>query len=290
MKRLLASMAIDYITADRIVDLTFGKLDKPNAKLIFPERGTLSKHLNGLLSRMGTTAPILAHDQSPLLASAGVEMWHRAIHSFLCSVALSKSSPLWASVSGYYSSHFVMRAFAHSMGIFKSFSEKTVIQVSVENGQFVCTPLVWSSKSQGEHAFYWKAVKGHPKLFNNDLFRENNERDIKSDSSHRTFANYTDHMNSFVPLDFPSMNEVADGVERISRIRLHSVTSPSREDFPDLQNVQILAFQRIIAFHDFLDEKVHKNRFWRAHRRPDWCKNVMLYQVEEQGLELPQFS
>ena len=279
-------MTIDYVTADRIVKLTFGKLDKPSAKLIFPESGTLSKQIYELLGDMGVTAPILAHDQSSLLASAGVEMWHRAIHSFLCSVALTKSSPLWASVSGYYSSHYVMRAFAHSMGIFKSFSQKEIIQVLVDNGQFVCTPLAWK-KNRGEHAFYWKAVKGHPKYFANDLFRENSERDTESDSSHRTFANYIDHINSFVPLDFPPMNEVAVSVERISRIRLHSFTQPSIENFPDLQNVQILAFQRIIAFQDFLDESVPKNRFWRAHRRPSWCKDVMRYQVEEQGLELP---
>lgn len=281
-------MAIDYAIADRVVELSFGKLDKPSAKLDFPERGTLSRHLNGLLS-IETTSPILSHKYSPMLATAGVEMWHRAIHSLLWSVALTKNSPLWASVSGYYSSHFVMRAFAHSMGIFKSFSQKEVIQVLVENGQFVCTPLAWNN-NRGEHAFYWKAVKGHPKLFANDLFRENSERDIKSDSSHRTFANYIDHINSFVPLDFPTTSEVADDVERISRIRLHSVTSPSRDDYPDLQNVQILAFQRIIAFQDFLDEKVPKSRFWKAHRRPRWCKDVMLFQVEEQGLELPQFT
>jgi hypothetical protein len=281
-------MAIDYVTADRIVELAFGKLDKPGAKVVFPERGTLTKQLNAVLGKEAE-APILEHAHSSLLASAGVEMWHRAIHSFLCSVALSKCSPLWASVSGYYASHFVMRAFAHSMGIFKSFSQKEVIQVSVDKGQFVCTPLVWSSNAKGEHAFYWKAVKGHPKLLGNDIFRENNERDINSDSSHRTFANYTDHINSFVPLLFPSMDAVAEDVEKISRIRLHSVTSPSREDYPDLQNVQILAFQRIVAFQDFLDDKIPKNRYWRKHRRPGWCEKVMVYQVEEQEVALSEF-
>jgi hypothetical protein len=280
-------MPVDYTIADRVVELSFGKLDKPNAKMDFPKPGTLSKHFNVLLNDVGMVPPTLSHQHSPMLASAGVEMWHRAIHSFLWSVALSKSSPLWASVSGYYSSHFVMRAFAHSMGIFKSFTQKEVIQVLVENGQFVCSPLKWSSNGRGEHAFYWKAVKGHPKLLSNDLFRENSERDPKSDAVHRTFANYTDHLCSFPPMEFPTLEVVADCVERISRIRLHSVTHPSREDYPDLQNVQILAFQRIIAFQDFLDEKVPKNRFWRAHRRPSWCKDVMIFQVEDQGLEQP---
>lgn len=279
-------MPVDYSTADRVMELTFGKLDKPNAKMDFPKPGTLSNQFNALLDG-ANASPMLSHQHCPLLASAGVEMWHRAIHSFLWSVALTKSSPLWASVSGYYASHFVMRAFSHSMGIFKSFRQREVIQISLKNGQFICSPLTWSKNSQGEHAFYWKAVKGHPKFVGNDLFRENSERDPKSDAAHRTFANYTDHLCSFPPMEFPKIEEVADSVERISRIRLHSVTHPSREDYPDLRNVQILAFQRILAFHDFLDDKVPRSRFWRMHRRPNWCKDVMLFQVEDQGLEQP---
>jgi hypothetical protein len=180
----------------------------------------------------------------------------------------TKSSHLWASVSGYYASHFVMRAFAHSMGLFKSFRTGKTVQVTFENGHPVCTQI----ETKGEHPFYWKAVKGHSSLISNPLFRENSERDPNSDSSHRTFANYTDHLDSFVPLAFPSTDEIAMTVERISRIRLHSITEPSRENYPDLQNVQILAFQRIVAFHDFLEDRVPTNRFWRAHRRPQWCK------------------
>lgn len=181
-----------------------------------------------------------------------------------------------------------MRAFAYSMGILKSFLQKEIIQISEENGEFVCTPLVWGKNGRGEHAFYWKAIKNHPNFIDNDLFRENSERDFQSESSHRTYANYIDHIDSFVPLELPATVSVANEVERISRIRLHSVTTPTRNDYPDLQNVQILAFQRIIAFQDFLDDKVANNRFWRAHRRPSWCQNVMLFQVEEQGLELLQ--
>ena len=277
-------MAIDYTETDRIIEISFGKLDKTSAKMDFPERGTLSKHLNSLLVDIDTTTPILAHKFIPMLASAGVEMWHRAIHSFLWSIALTEGSPLWSSVSGYYSSHFVMRALAHSMGIFKSFTKSEIIQVTADGGQFICTPISWG-KNRGEHAFYWKAIKDHPKFISNTLFRENYEKDTKSDSSHRTFANYTDHINSFVPINFPSPAEVAERIEKISRIRRGSVTTPSREDYPDLQNVQILAYQRIVAFQDFMDEKINKNRFWRAHRRPSWCNYLMRYEVEDQGLE-----
>lgn len=276
-------MAVDYVVADRVVELAFGKFDKSNARLSFPASGTLSKYLSGLLDGRSAT-PVVSHQNCSMIASAGVEMWHRAIHSFLWSVALTKSSPLWASVSGYYASHFVMRAIAHSMGIFKIFTQRSQVQISVKNGQFICSPFVLNGKTGGEHAFYWRIAKEHPYFRSNDLFRDNSERDPKSDSAHRAFANYTDHLGSFPPIEFSNVNELAISVEKISRIRLHSVSSPSRDDYPDLQNVQILAFQRILAFQDFLDEKVSDNRFWRMHRRPDWCKNVMLYQVDDQQL------
>ena len=276
-------MPIDYLAADRVLELSFGKLNKPSAKMDFPRPSSLAQ-LFGELIRSGVSTPALSHEKISMLASAGVEMWHRAIHSLLWSLALTERSPLWSSVLGYYASHFVMRAFAHAMGIFRSFSQRKVIQVVVQNGQFICTFL---ESREGEHAFYWKAVRGHPKLITNPLFRENSERNPKSDSAHRNFANYTDHVDAFLPLQFPTLKTVAESIEKISRIRLHSITEPSREDYPDLQNVQILGFQRVVAFHDFLDERVLQNRFWRAHRRPSWCNTLMSYQIEEPSLEQP---
>ena len=280
-------MPIDYSIADQVVELSFQKLNKPSAKMDFPKPGTLSDQFSLLIKNSATTPHTLPHQQSQMLASASVEMWHRAIHSFLWSLALTKSSNLWASVSGYYASHYVMRAFAYSMGIYKSFLLRKAIQIIVTRGQFVCSTL---DLKGGEHAFYWKAIKGHPKLLANPLFHENNERDKDSDSAHRTFANYTDHLDSFSQLESPSMKDVTAAVEKISRIRKYSVTEPSREDYPDLQNVQILAFQRIIAFNDFLDEKISTNRFWKAHRRPGWCRDMMVYQVMDNGLEQPSIS
>ncbi len=277
-------MPIDYSSAERILELSFGKLDKPSARMDFPKPGTLSKEFSALLGSTGAATATLPHNKCQMLASASVEMWHRAIHSFLWSVALTETSPLWASVSGYYASHFVMRAFAYSMGIFKSFTKRVGIQVLIGKGQFVLSEI---ETKDGEHPFYWKVIHRHPKFASNPLFRENSERDKNSDSSHRTFANYTDHVNSYTAIKFPQLWEVTENIEKISRIRLHSVDKPSRDDYPDLQNVQILAFQRIVAFHDFLDERVPTNRFWRAHRRPNWCKDVMVFQVEDPGLEQP---
>lgn len=282
-------MPIDYSLADRILELSFKKLDR-SRRMGFPKPGTLSSYVSQLMSNP-TADQVLSHQYCPMLASAGVEMWHRAIHSFLWSVTLTESSPLWSSITGYYASHFVMRAFAHSMGIFKSFTRRTAVQIVTHGAQFVCAPL---SDNTGEHAFYWKAVKGHPGFVSNSLFRENNERENnrredKSDVLHRNFANYTDHVDSFTALAFSSANAVAQRVEKIHVIRRYSVRvlTPQRDGFPDLDTVQILAFQRIVAFHDFLDEKVPDSPFWRAHRRPSWCKDVMLFQIEDRGMEQP---
>jgi len=276
-------MPIDYSSIDRVFDLSFGKLDTPRARLEFPAPGTLSEELNALI-KSGEASPVLPHNKWQMLASCSVEMWHRSIHSFLWSVTLTETSPLWASVSGYYASHYVMRAFAHSMGIFKSFTAKSAIQIKMEAGQFVLSPF----KGKGEHPFYWNAVRGYSKFATNPLFYDNNERDIDSDAAHRTFANYTDHVNSFKPLKCSDVAWAMNYVEKISHFRLGStVKRPSRDEYPNLQDVQILAFQRIVTFNDFLDERIPTNRFWRAHRRPAWCKDIMLFQIEDSGLELP---
>src|SRR6266478_3868586 len=128
-------MPIDYSSIDRVFELAFGKLNTPRASLDFPAHGTLSKELKVLIES-GAASPVLSHHKCQMLAACSVEMWHRAIHSFLWSIALTETSPLWASISGYYASHYVMRAFAHSMGIFKSFTSRTAIQIRLVGGQF----------------------------------------------------------------------------------------------------------------------------------------------------------
>lgn len=280
-------MPIDYSSIDRVFEVSFGKLDRASASLAFPEPGTLSNELNVLIDS-GRASLVLSHKKSQMLASSSVEMWHRAIHSFVWSVTLTPTSPLWASVSGYYASHYVMRAFAHSMGIFKSFTARKAIQVEMVGAQFV---LSCFTSDKGEHPFYWNAVKGYGRFASNPLFYENHVRDMDSDSAHRTFANYTDHVNSFQAVRCPTLKWVMEYIEKISHFRLgSSVKKPSRDEYPDLQDVQILAFQRIVAFTDFLDERIPTNKFWRAHRRPTWCKDVMLFQIEDSGLESPSMA
>jgi hypothetical protein len=277
-------MAINYAVAEKFLQASFAKMDSPS-KLAFPAAGSLSTSFQKLLKGKTQSLVPLPHKDAALMASASVEMWHRAIHSFVWSVAMTESSHLWASVSGYYASHFIMRAFAHSLGIYKSFALRKEIQIVFSGGQFSCA---LSTPNLGEHEYYWKVVKDYPKFAGNPLFRTNYQHDETSDATHRTYANYIDHLDGFAAVSLPAPEEIALSIEKISRIRLYSVTEASRDDYPDLQNVQILAFQRIVAFQDFLDSEIPKNRFWKAHRRPQWCRVSMIYQLDDQNLEQPE--
>ncbi len=268
---------IDYSLSNKVLDLTFARLDRAGSSIGFPQAGTLAAHISQLIDDGSST---LSHENAKLFASASVELWQRAIHSFLWSVALRNYSGIWSSVTGYYASHFVMRAFAHAFGFFKSFTGRRVAQIVVERGGFRVSYL--KEKDNGEHSFYWKVVKEHPDFQNNPLFRRNSERDKTSDCSHRNFASYTDHIGNFVRLGFPGNEGLSLSIQKISRIRRFAVTEVYRDDYPDLDNVQILAYQRIVTFRDYLDRSVSSNRFWQAHREPVWCRDLKMdFQLED---------
>lgn len=272
---------IDHSYSDRVLGLTFARLGRPGSPLEFPPEESLSGQIVASLEDDGQWIP---HIQISLFASASIEMWHRAVHSFLWSVALRDHSKIWSSVTGYYASHYVMRAFAHAFGFFKSFATKKIIQVLINHGTCVCSAI--DAKDKGEHSFYWKVVKDYPDFKGNQLFRLNSERDKTSDCAHRNHANYSDHIGGFVKLGFPTTEQLSGSIEKISRIRRFAVTEVDRDGFPDLDNVQILAYQRLVTFRDFLDDRLSDNRFWRAHRDPNWCKGVITFHLEDAQLKV----
>lgn len=107
------------------IELIFNCLNKAGASNNFPEPGALSIALNKLIDfNKGDYSAIINTSDASKFATAAIEMWHRSIHSFLISASLTKSSPIWASVSGYYSSHYSVRAFAHLLGHFQLFKRK----------------------------------------------------------------------------------------------------------------------------------------------------------------------
>ena len=74
----------------------------------FPAAGALSKALTDLATPKTKASYEIALRPAvaKLFCKAGVDSWMRAVHSFLISTALTDGSPIWASVTGYYSSHY----------------------------------------------------------------------------------------------------------------------------------------------------------------------------------------
>ncbi len=271
-------MPIDYSSANRVFELAFEKLN--TAPVSFSNPGTLSNHIAGILQPTARSSGVIPNDKKHLFASASIEMWHRSVHSFLWSVALTDSSPIWASITGYYASHFVMRAFAHAFGFFNSFTRKKALQIVISHGCFVCSVL--PERDKGEHSFYWRVVKYHPEFQSNPLFSKTiYEGNRTSDCFQRNFVNYTDHMDNFVSYACPKGEQIATAIDKIAHYHRFLVTTPCDGSSPHLPSIQILAYQRIVTFREYLDSHVFSNRFWKTHRSPTWCRDLITFQLDD---------
>ena len=103
-----------------------------------------------------------------------------------------------------------------------------------------------------------------------------------SDGAHRNKANYSDHIDRF-PVFLPlEAQYLSDRVERISNIEFSDVPVPDADKFPDLGNVQVIAYHRLVKFRRLVDEALGGgNRFWKVQRNPSWCPNTMQFSVVE---------
>ena len=72
------------------------------------------------------------------LPAAAIDIWLRSVHSFLISVSLTECSPIWASICGYYASHYSVRPVAHVLGFFQLFRKKKLVQLKVDDGRCIC--------------------------------------------------------------------------------------------------------------------------------------------------------
>jgi len=263
----------------RRVQIMFGVLNRQPAAGSFPEPGTLAE----LLSKhvvISSPTPILAATPQLLtcFATAAVEMWLRAVHSFLISASLTKASPIWASVAGYYSSHYSVRAFAHLFGVIQLHNKKLIVRLDKDGTRLVFR-FEKKHGSDGEHKFYWRFVSEHPQLSSDQFFYPNQEDQV--DGGHRNKVNYWDHICKypvFQPLDLRFLKE---RVERISGIEFSSVPKPNKDAnrFPDTESVQIVAYHRIVKFRKLLDEICAGNRFWKVYRTPAWCLDTINFSV-----------
>jgi len=283
-------MNIDKNLQTRL-ELTFDALNTRGAANSFPPPGTLSLALENIADRLenspSTTNQISVQPNIPKwFTTAAVEMWLRAVHSFLISASLTDVSPIWASVSGYYSSHYSIRAIAHLLGYFQLFRYKQIVQIELHGRtNFICT-FVGKDGNAREHVFYWKTVHQNSHFNSDPLFPLNNSKstDDASDSGHRDKSNYADHLFKFPqfnPLDSVALQ---NRVKYISQIPFSTPPIPRRSKFPDVESVQIVAYHRLVRFRQFVDEIAGgSNRFWRVHRNPSWARGFIDFQLIEQG-------
>lgn len=276
-------MNIDQSLRDRLV-ITFRSLGSRAAT--FPIAATLAGSLESVLpssSTSGAPLVIVKPQVAAYFATAAVEIWHRGVHSFLISASLTDASPIWASVSGYYSSHYAVRGLAHLLGYFQSYRQKRVVQLALQRGAFICT-FNRKHANDREHQFYWRVVKQDPHFGSDPLFTLNNSSGDASDVGHREWCNYADHIARFPTFRALDDQVLLSRVRRISQITFNDPPIPQRSKFPDIDSVQIVAYQRLVRFRQFLDEVVGgSNRFWSVHRDPSWARGVIDFQLAEQG-------
>lgn len=265
----------------RQINIMFKALNKQSAAKAFPQRRALANLLRARCAPFDSDIVAAKAPDLPTFATAAVEMWLRATHSFLISASLTEASPIWASVAGYYSSHYSVRAFAHLFGHFHLHHEKRVVQLKRDGSGFV---FEIEKKNGGgrEHKLYWKFVAEHSELKDDPFFYPNREDLPNSDGSHRNCANYADHLNVF-PM-FKPLNEecLARRIQKISEIEISAVPIPNADKFPNVDAVQILAYHRIVKFRRMLDEVPGPdNKFWKVHRDPSWKPKGLTFEIVE---------
>jgi len=246
-----------------------------------PQSGALARTLRKHIKDRGMQFNLRATDAA-LFGSAAVEMWLKAVHSFLISTSVMKASPVWSAVSGYYASHYIMRAFSHLFGHFILRRDKQVVEMTLNRGYF-CD--IKKKNKLVEHQYYWELPHGEFGIAGNALFSTNppiKDDSETSDGFHRVYANYFDHVDrfpEFTPLDEAFLRA---RVDRISELVTDSPKVPDNAKFPDLDAVHVLAYARIIRFRKFLDEAIDpRNRFWSFYRKPSWFSKYMDFQIRE---------
>jgi hypothetical protein len=263
---------------------TFGALNRQRAAHVRPQPLALPHAFDALLARHHTVPESVTVNLqiAKLFSTAAVESWQRGVHSYLISTALTEASPLWASVSGYYSSHYCIRGLAHLLGHLSLYRRKRTVSLVLQGTNYVCS---LKQPRAREHLFYWQVVKRNQCFAQNPLFTENPEDTDVSDAAHRNYANYADHLFSFPT--FRTLDELSlrHRVQFISRMRFTEPPIPDRDRWPDLDSVQVVAYHRIVAFRRFLDDVLGgANGFWNIHRNPGFATDVLDFQLVEQGL------
>jgi hypothetical protein len=272
---------IKKVGLDQRLRILFERLNDGGAARSLPERESLSEHLGPVVDRAIKSNNDLVRVKPELtsrFATAAVEMWQRGVHSLLISAALTETSPVWSSVSGYYASHYCVRGIGHLIGAFQLHKKKRIVQIDIEGGQHLCH-IIKKNGGDREHRFYWKVVKEHATFSDDPLFTANLEDTNESDIAHRSVANYSDHVDHFPFFTPLNKDQLKLRIDKISTMDLSSIPIPNRNKFPDLSAVQIVAYYRLVRFRNFLDQHLDDtSRFWQIHRTPSWCSEYLDFQ------------
>jgi len=285
-------MKIDVSTRTH-VEIVFQPLNKTAAAHAFPKSGALSLELSRLVPAKNASSPTVNVDPrvSTFFATASVDMWLRAVHSFLVSASLTSTSHIWASVAGYSSSHYSVRALAHLLGYFQLHTQKKIVKLRFESGRYLCD---YTKKTGGdrEHTAYWRLVKRAPLFASDQWFTENTPGgNVPSDVAHRDRANYVDHLGGFSTFKPLNATELKDRINRISGIEFMAPPIPDAAKYPDVESVQIVAYHRLVRYRDLVDNILGgDNRFWSVYRKPAWAQDYMDYQLTEQASLRSQFT
>lgn len=266
----------------------FRPLNTVAASKAFPSPTSLSTMLGKLIPKGKAASVNIDTKNASYFATAAVEIWLRSVHSFLVSSSLTEASPIWASVSGYYSSHYSVRGLAHLLGYFQIFRKKQIVQLILRKHGHIC---VFSTKGAGdaEHKLYWRLVKQNQVFEGDPLFTENSTELDASDVGHRNRANYADHLFNFPVFHALDKKLLKERIEYISKIVFDVPPVPRLSEFPDIDSVQLIAYHRIVRFRRLLDEVLGgKNRFWNVHRTPSFATEFINFQLAEgSGLMQP---
>lgn len=269
----------------RQLETIFRPLRTAAAAKSFPSPGALSESLGKVAPVKGASVTVVPLEPkvAAMFATAAIEMWLRAVHSFLISASLTEASPIWAATSGYYSSHYSVRAFGHVLGVFQLYHRKWIARLNLSGGKHVCS-FDAKQANDREHRFYWKLLKNDAHFVNDPLFTFNDSTRDAADAAHREHANYSDHLHSFPnfrPLDAQALK---DRVQFISELEFNTPPIPRRSRFPDTEAVQIVGYHRVVTFRRLLDEVLGtSNRFWTVHRQPGWASDYINFQLTEQA-------
>jgi hypothetical protein len=263
----------------------FARLNTVAASRAFPRARALTEDLGRQIPRGGTGQINVLPRTAELFATASVDIWLRAVHSFLISASLTRASPVWAAVSGYYSSHYSVRAFAHLLGFFLLFKDQKVVRWNFEGGRHICS---FSKRGGGdrEHKLYWDRVKEDEHFEADPIFTKYAPTIDASDVRHRDRVNYSDHLSPYPAFRSLDRAELKERVQVISQIEFQDPPIPDITRLIDLEAVQIVAYHRMVRYRQFLDEILGGgNRFWNVHRNPAFASELINFQlVESRGL------